>query len=254
MARLGAVERDLKLVTAGLEPAAIRLQLAAFARTERDRVVREQSGRAGAEPAVRTFVNGAEGRAEDQVVPPGPIVYLFDYAREIVAFALARAREESPVASGAYRDAWFVLADGAKAEPDEIPPGAEVYVVNDRPYARKIHVGGAQFSVPPGIVERVRQAVLKTYGNVVSAEIRFIPLQGGYVLKGRQRSVARKYAARIRARINAGGAASVDLNALEAVQNRRSAAFRAGRSTLTARKDTRAGQQMTYPALLIRPR
>lgn len=213
MARLGTFDREIKVATAGLEPAAIRRKLADVARAERDRVLNEQSSRGGAAPTVRTAVNGREGLSEEQVEPPGPIVYVFDYAPEIAFFALDAARRLSPVASGKYRDAWFAMAGGKKVAVDAIPPGADLIITNDRPYARKIQVGAMKrMTVPPGIVERLRQLVLNRYGNAVNASVRFITLSGGYVLKGR------------------------------------------GRGKRGTRKDVRAGQQIAYPALVIKAR
>lgn len=188
MARLGAFDREIAVATAGLSEPEIAKKLA---RTAHEALA--QSIAAGeASPAYRKFVNGRPDADEETVRPPGPILYLFDYATEIAEFALQWARDNSPLLSGAYRDAWFVLAGGQQVAPSEIPPGSSFIVTNDRPYARKIEVGTATFSVPPGIVERLRQAVLSRYGNLVSANVRFISLQGGYVLKGRGRRAARR--------------------------------------------------------------
>jgi hypothetical protein len=43
----------------------------------------------------------------------------------------------------------------------------------------------------------------------------------------------------------------VNLAALSPKQSRRSSAFRAGKTVLVSRKDTRAGQPLTYPALVL---
>lgn len=37
--------------------------------------------------------------------------------------------------------------------------------------------------VPPGIVEDTRQAVMRRFGNIVTAQKRFISLSGAYTLK-----------------------------------------------------------------------
>jgi hypothetical protein len=64
---------------------------------------------------------------------------------------------------------------------------------------------------------------------LVEVERQFITIPDGYVLKGRQ---PRRLA----------------------VQSKRSSAFRAGRRYLAGRRDTAAGQRMTYPALIIQNR
>lgn len=233
MGRLQDFEREIKIATAGFEPAEIAKRVAAIARAERDKVLAEQAARDGIEPKHRVFVDGQEGASEDAVSPGGRIVYLFEYWTEIAIYGLAFLRGRSPVESGAYRDAWFALIGGEggeKVEPEAIPFGTEeLFLVNDKPYARKIHVGAGRFSAPPGIAEDGRQAINARYGNIVKAEVRFITLAGGYVLKGRAPRRA-------------------------AAPSRRSSATRAGRTTLASRKDTAAGQAMTYPAVHIAPR
>jgi len=189
MARLNEFERELKVATAGLDDDAIAKLLAETAEEARDAAI--SAGEASAH--YETFVNYEEGRSEEQVKPPGPIIYVFDYGIEIAQFALELARALSPVRSGAYRDAWFLLDEsGAQTTPENLTPGAPFTITNDKPYARKIEVGAMKVSVPPGIVERLRKGVLGRYGNSVSAKVKFIKLEGGYVLKrhgtgGRQR-------------------------------------------------------------------
>ncbi|MBR1005251.1 hypothetical protein JQ560_51900, partial [Bradyrhizobium liaoningense] len=98
---------------------------------------------------------------------------------------------------------------------DDIPINSTVVLTNNRPYARKIDVGHVRMTVPPGIVEDVRKAVMARFGNFVIAKRTMIPLPGGYVLKGRFRRGYRPFA----------------------------------RTKL--RSDTMAGAQMTYPALVL---
>lgn len=215
----------------------IRLQLAKYSPEEAKRrhIAAARAGLAGflagqeSRPGVAIETDGRPAASEDQVKPFGVITYRFIRMREIAGFALAQARELSPVRSGAYRKAWFLTIDNQAVAPGAIPQGAaEVLLVNDRPYARKIHVGAHGFEkyVPPGIVEKVRQLVLKRYRLIVKANIEFVTLQGGYELRGRRGRRA-------------------------AAANRMSSAFRAGRAALAARKDTAAGQAMTYPALRL---
>ncbi len=179
MARIEKFERELRVATSGLSSAAIAAELARVAHEALDEAI---DGGDASEHYQR-FVNGKEGAPEESVIPPGPIVYVFDYQAEIAAFALDWARENSPVESGAYRDAWFAMVDGQQVDAEEIPDGAQVTITNDRPYARKIEVGSIKVRIPPGIVERMRSAVIAEFGPIVSAEISFIQLEGGYILK-----------------------------------------------------------------------
>lgn len=178
MTTLTGFERDLRLALADLSPKEIAKQLAAAAHEAVDGAI--ANGEASEHYAL--FVNGESNRAEEQVEPPGPIVYVFDYQAEIAQFALAWARASSPVSSGAYRDAWFILADGAVTDPKDVTEGQTLLITNDRPYARKIEVGAMKVNIPPLIVERLRQAVRAEY-PFVAADVKYVQLAGGYVLK-----------------------------------------------------------------------
>lgn len=233
MARPQAFDRELRLATAGLDPDAI---VRLLAQTAHKALAEVQAN--GAAPARYTrIVNGRVGAPEESVIPPGPILYEFSWLPEIVEFALAFAIERSPVGGppddehpGLFKNSWFVLVNGAVAgDLAAIPPDAEVIVTNDRPYARKIEVGAMTMRVPPGIIEDTRQAVFRRFGNIITAEKRFISLAGAYILAGRR---------------------PLRL----AAQDRRSSAFRAGRTHLAARKDTARGQELRYPALVLRQR
>lgn len=212
MARISTFERDLRLATAGMAPENIAKELAAFARRELAAAI--QSGEAS--ERFDRYVNGNFGAAEETVVPPGPILYVFHWWREIVEFALQTAVERSPEKSGRYKQSWFVMTPGGAVKSfDEIPINASVILTNNQPYSRKIDVGHMRMSVPPGIVEDVRRAVMARFGNFVTAKRTMITLPGGYILKGRFRRGYRPFA----------------------------------RTKL--RKDTMAGAQMTYPALVM---
>lgn len=180
MARPAAFERELRVATAGLEPAAISKLLAQTARK-----ALADAQRAGEAPAkyVRS-VNGRIGAAEESVVAPGPIIYQFDWLSEIAEYALTFARERSPVRSGRYKRSWFAMVNGRHVTDfSQIPPDAELVIVNDVPYARKVEVGAMKMRVPPGIVEDTRQAVMRRFGNLITARRAFIDLSGAYILK-----------------------------------------------------------------------
>lgn len=227
------MEKVLRLDLSQVLPPQVQKVHADFARKK---LQEHLSGLKGTPPAVTTIVDGRRGASEDSVKPYGLIRYEFSWLAEVAQAALDKALEFSPVDSGEYRNSWFMMAGQVEIDPTAIPDGiSEITITNSTPYHRKIQVGAMKMSVPPGIVERVRQWVLGRHGNLVDAQIYFIQLSGKakgsrfeipYILKGRR-------------------------PARPAAQSRRSSAFRAGRKYLAARKDTAAGQQLTYPALTI---
>jgi hypothetical protein len=167
-------------------------------------------------PTVAIETDGHPSASEEAVKPFGIIVYRFTRMREIAQFALDQAIAQSPERSGFYKYSWFAMIDGREVVPGAIPQSTRsITLTNDAPYARKINVRGARLlNVPPGIVERVRQLVLRRYGALVTVNLEYITLAGGYVL---QKNGAR--------------------------------ASKSGRRS--ARKDVRKGASLTYPALTI---
>lgn len=197
--------------------AAARAGLAAYLGTQTPR------------PSVRLEVDGHAASNEDQVKPFGIITYRFQRMHEVVPFALAKAREISPVGTktdgrpghpGRYRESWFTLVNGRRVEPNDISPHDEVIITNNQPYSRKINVGAKGFTRygPPGVVEKVRQMVLAKYGATVDANIVFLNLADSYVLRRDLRHIYR------------------------------------GRRYGAARNDAKAGMPITYPGLRITPK
>jgi hypothetical protein len=212
MARISTFAKDLQLATAGIASENIAKELAAFARSELAKAIQEGEG----SERYDRYVNGRLGATEESVIPPGPILYVFHWWREIIEFALQSAVERSPEKSGRYKQSWFIMTPGGVVKSfDEIPINSTVILTNNQPYHRKIDVGHMRMSVPPGVVEDVRKMVMARFGNFVVAKRTMIPLPGGYILKGRFRRGYRPYA----------------------------------RTKL--RPDTAAGAQMTYPALVL---
>ena len=72
--------------------------------------------------------------------------------------------------------------------------------------------------MPPGIVEKVRQAVLAKYGAIVDAQIAYLDLEAAYTLKRDLRHIYR------------------------------------GRRYGAPRNDARAGMSITYPAVIFSPK
>ena len=218
-------DKDIQLATAGIAPDQIAKALARYARTSLADVIANKQ----ASSIYTTFVNGKEGASEDDVVPPGPILYQFSYWQPIIAFALDFLRKRSPVAPGTrtegdfgighYRDAHRVMIGSQFVDPAaEIAADETPVIVNPQPYARKIEVGFMRMSVERGIYLEAAAAIRRQFGGrngSIKVTQEWVMLPGGYVLKGRFRQGFRKYA-------------------------------RTG-----LKKDTQAGQPMRYPALVL---
>lgn len=202
--------------------------IAAAARGERDALI--QAGRAST--SYRTLVDGRDGAAEESIKPGGVIIYRFNTLGQAAVFGLAYAVARSPRISGAYRRAWVVVVNGKEWRGDlnDIPPFAEVWIVNSAPYHRRIDTGG-QRTIGRGIAEATRQEVMRRYPNL-TVGVSFLNLSGviggfqtPYILKGIARSQAERWAAHRR---------------LYGTQTVR-----------VWRKDSAAGQAMTYPAVTL---
>ncbi len=227
-------ERDVqRFAVDKFSPEKLMAQAAAVIRADIAATIGRQRGRSGIAPGVTVTVDGRAGAPIESA--KREVRVFLTYLREIAVFGLKVLRDLSPVESGTYRDSHFCMALGQEVEPLQIPANARQFIlVNDLPYARKIHTRGARLNgVPPGIYERARKVILSRYGRVVHIDMMFISNMGGaYVLKGQQLSQAARYAKAIAA----GGPNVVG-----------------GRFYRTNRADLRAGRTLTYPALLVRP-
>jgi hypothetical protein len=250
MARIEFFARDIKLATAGMEASDISAQLARMARSELSGVISRGEG----SKFYETFVNGRAGAQEETVTAPGPIVYRFSWWEEVIPAALEALIKRSPVRSGKYASSFVVISRGRVVMGRKqgfsrsmlsggglistfgnLGAGDEVIITNVQPYTRKIQLGSMEMSVPPRLFDKARSELIRLYGGRSGPfrfEIKFLVLPTGidplvpYRLRGR---------APLR----------------RAAQNRRSSAFRAGREFLAARRDTAAGQTLTYPSLLM---
>jgi len=209
-----AFEQVIRLQLDKYGPEAARLKHIEIARQGLSKFLSGQSAR----PDVTIEVDGHAAASEDQVKPFGVITYRFLRMREIAAFAIDYAKSISPVESGRYRASWFALLGGREIAVDAIPSNGSVIITDDQPYARKVHVGARGFEKYAGIVEKVRQQVLRKYGKIVTADIQFITLEGGWVLRHGLRKIHK------------------------------------GRRYGGIRNDAKEGDEITYPALNIEPR
>jgi hypothetical protein len=183
-----------------------------------------------AEPAVILEVDGRRAGSEEEVKPFGVIKYSFLRMNIVAPFALSKAREFSPVGDasdarpghpGLYRASWFFIGpDGHRLDENSIPPDASIILTNDQPYSRKINAGAKGFEryAPPGVVEKVRQAVLAKFGATISANVVYLHLEGAHVL---QRDLRHIYK---------------------------------GRRYGAPRRDARAGMEITYPGVEFSPK
>lgn len=185
-----------------------------------------------------TTVDGRRGAAEETArLMGGTIVYQFSSLAQAANWALAECKKRSPVASGNFRASWVLLVNGVVwPDLDDIPMGAEVWIINLTPYARKIEVGGMQIRVPPGIVEAVRQSVQRRFVGISAAK-QFKSLGSGsrdhrgnpvpYILK------------------RAGVASGLSYDKKSKSWGRKHAAY------ASPRLDRQAGEQMLYPTLIL---
>lgn len=211
-------EHVVRLAMAKVKPPEVQKLHAALAR----KGLAEHLARlpAGARPQVRTIVDGRIGASEDAVQPYGLIRYEFSHLGEIALAAMEAVRERVPRKSGRYRDSWFVMVDGAPVAPNAIPLSAdEVIIVSDEPYSRRLLVGkrkdGRPFvltNLAPGFMELAREDVARRFGNQVRVRVQFIALKGAYRLASSYTAPGQR----------------------------------------KAYKGKRAGDEITYPALIIR--
>lgn len=234
MRGLEMITNQITLMTnKSMSSAALHALVAQQCRSLRDSAISSGS----ASPVFRTYVDGKLGVPEEAAsLNGGMVVYKFSSLAQAANWALTECQKRSPVSSGNFRKSWALLVNG-KVWPalDDIPQGAEVWIVNTTPYSRKIEVGGMKIRVPPGIVEAVRQSVQRKFPAV--AVIRaFKPLAGGrdargnpvpYILKG------------------AGIASGISYDKKAKSWNRKHPAYKSNRS------DRQAGEQLLYPTLIL---
>lgn len=228
MAKFETFDRDLRLAVADLAPDRINAMLAQFAREQ----LAESIQRGEGSPAYKRYVNQREGAPETSVKAPGPIIYEFIWWKPVILFALAELQKRSPRKSGRFASSFIVISGGKMlTDFDDIPAEAEVVITNFQPYVRKAEAGLLGVA-RRRIFDGTKRMLNSRYREIVTAETRFLNITAGvhpeipYTLKG---------GAPLRA----------------AAQSSRSSAFRAGRRTLAPRKDTAAGQALTYPSVVL---
>jgi hypothetical protein len=171
-------------------------QLRQAARAERDRVLREQSQRAGIAPTDLAIADGRRGAPIDAA--QRMVIIEYNYMREVVQETLRALIARSPRVSGDYQRGFQMLIGGSQADSiaairHDTP---EVIIVNTSPYARRLEVGrrsdGKPFviQVPPRIVEEVAQVAASRFGNMARLAFSYFDLDAGYTRRssgGRRR-------------------------------------------------------------------
>lgn len=161
MATFATFDQEIRMATAGISLAAVNKALADFARSE----LRKAQTSGAASQSYRLYVNGRPAMSEDEVVAPGPILYLFSMWSEIIDFAVAELKRRSPVWTGRFRDSFIVVVNG-----DIVPSGksidatSEVIITNFQPYIRKAEaglLGTKRFAIFDG----TKRALARRFGN-----------------------------------------------------------------------------------------
>lgn len=191
---------------------AIQRRLVALAKTKNAEVM-------AADPKPLNYtrwVDGTKDAIEETAKATSVIVYEYNRIGEIAEFARDYLIEVSPDKSGKFKSSWQLIYNGTIVDRiTRFNSGDIILVANDQPYARKIVSGHMHLSVPHNLTERAKREVNRRFGNTVLATDTFVPLAGGYILKGHFHKGFREHA-RVR-----------------------------------LQKDTQAGAIMNYPALQI---
>lgn len=157
------------------------------------RILQEQTARAGFPPDHTAYANRPGNPVVDSVKLPGPIVYEYDYRREIALIAVQELIIASPTVSGAYALSHTIFLNGQPVDdlPLQLARTDEIMIANTVPYSRRLEVGktksGRDFvlQVQPRIVERVAKGILMPrFGNSAKISFTYRELPGAYKAVG----------------------------------------------------------------------
>jgi len=175
MAGLESFDKQLRLATTDLEPAAINAALAKFARQELAKAIS-----AGASPNYDKFVNHRHGVPEETVQAPGPIIYVFNNWPLVINAALEELRRRGPRArSGLFASSFIVIVGGRLVNDfKSIPAEAEVIIVNATPYSRKAEVG--RLGIPRRrLFDGTKNALSRRFRDAFRFETQFLNIGPG---------------------------------------------------------------------------
>lgn len=236
-----AFNRIVEVARQFSDPARIKAYHAEVARRELAKLLNQYPD--DEKPDVTVYVDGVVGQPLESVGYPGVIRFDIGGASVLnraLRDALVLAKQFSPVGPGKtnpntgktiphYRDAWFAFAGERQDEIKTVPRGvSEVTITNSQPYHRKLETKGGSFSIGGAgnsVLLRVEQALIRKYGKNIETDIRFVDLRNPYILKStwlRKRLVIDGNPGQIKTVFS------------------------------PPKKGRKAGDRMTYPALIIR--
>ena len=147
------------LLEEDLSPAALSVELAAFAREQLADAEKVNADALGFKPQHTVAVDGVAGASEDRVRPDGVIVYTFDLMPDVFGWIATELETVAPVLSGRFRRSFAFFVDGVLTDvTGEIPEGREFVLQSSVAYAGKIegkHKPPESRQAPNGVFEAV---------------------------------------------------------------------------------------------------
>lgn len=171
---LSLMDRELTVAMTGLDDAAMRKQLAMFAKQSLAEVI--SSGKAPAQ--YERFVNGRAGATEESVVLPGPIVYLFNNYSVVIRAAIEELERRVPRRTGRYAASFMVLVNQVPTvDFSNIPPGAEIIIFNAMPYTRRMETGANKTGARH--FDLSKAALNRRFNGVFQVQMTFLNISAG---------------------------------------------------------------------------
>lgn len=145
------------------------------------------------------FVDGRKDAADEAVQPDSVILYRFNLLAEAAKLALQELWRRSPVASGAYRQSFYLgisrggesgrFIKAANFSPKTMSADAtEIVIGNTQPYNRRVDVqrDGSQplkFSVEPNLIADTAAVVRRRFPTINAKGVYTMLFPGQYRLK-----------------------------------------------------------------------
>jgi hypothetical protein len=170
--------REITVFTEGTD-AQMRAAMVRVATAQRDRVLSEQTARAGVAPLYRQFVDGSEGAPLDAVKADGVIVFIWNYLVEVVSEAMLETAAAVPVVTGNLLAHLTLFVDGVEAPRDDngeallgviTTSTKQAIIVADVDYARRLEVGLRRDGTP--FVVQVKPHFIQAAATVLQAKFR----------------------------------------------------------------------------------
>jgi hypothetical protein len=158
---------------------------------EKQRVISEQSQRAGIAPTLETMiVDGQRNASESQIKGASHVTLDWNYLTEAVIRTVDYLRLHGPERSGAWKQSIITLIDGHEQPIDTPIPAnaAQAIVVVTVPYSRKLEVGrtesGRPFSiqVPQHFVETACLRLRSEMRDLAKFTFQYTHLSGAHTL------------------------------------------------------------------------